>query len=62
MSIFQLILDRLRDANEEYELYECTTCGKTQPAITPHIVCPDCGGKLICSDIDNLDYSGPSSN
>ncbi|WP_150123182.1 rubrerythrin-like domain-containing protein [Haladaptatus sp. R4] len=46
MSIFDTIIKRYRSPKPEEPLYECTICGETASAVTSHIVCPECGGKL----------------
>lgn len=50
----------LRHDEEEYDLYKCIKCGETRSANTPHIVCPNCGGKLVRRDIENYDDKDPS--
>jgi Zn finger protein HypA/HybF involved in hydrogenase expression len=46
MSILQSLINRYRSPMKEEPLYECIDCGETATALTSHIVCPECGGRL----------------
>ncbi|HZD42860.1 MAG TPA: rubrerythrin-like domain-containing protein, partial [Methanomicrobiales archaeon] len=46
MTILDTLIKRYRSPEPDEPLYECVICGETASAATPHIVCPECGGKL----------------
>ncbi|WP_435158978.1 DUF7129 domain-containing putative zinc-binding protein [Haladaptatus sp. DFWS20] len=46
-----MIIKRYRSPTAEEPLYECILCSETATAATPHIVCPECGGKLERIDL-----------
>jgi rRNA maturation endonuclease Nob1 len=46
MSIFNVLIKWFRSPKKDQPLYECVACGKTAPATTSFIVCPECGEKL----------------
>ncbi len=53
MSILETIIMRYRSTKKEDPLYQCKSCNATAKALTKHIVCPECGGKLERIDLSN---------